>query len=160
MKRSLILTLAAGATLLCAGAAQAGNVQWSIGINLPPVGTVISNGPVYYPAPAQVYYPPAPVYYPPAPVYYPEPAPVYYPAPVTYAPPVVYESPAVVYRAPYGSYREVRPIVYAPRAWERPGHHHDQDWRAVPPGRDARWVPPGHRDERRYRHEERSDYRY
>ena len=56
MKRPVILALAASATLLCAGAAHAGNVHWSVGVNLPPVATVISNGPVwgapaYYPAP-------------------------------------------------------------------------------------------------------------
>jgi hypothetical protein len=50
----LPMLLAAGA--LCAGAAQAGGVQWSVGIQLPapPV--------VYYPAPPQRVYAPAPVY--------------------------------------------------------------------------------------------------
>jgi len=91
---------------LCAGSAQAANVQWSVGINLPAVGTVISNAPVYMPAPV---YAPAPVYYPPAPVYYePPPRVMYRPVPVVYRPvPVVY-----------------RPVpVYAPR---HPGH--GRDW--------------------------------
>ena len=70
MKRPVILALAASAALLGAGAAHAGNVHWSVGVNLPPVATVISNGPVWG-------------------------APAYYPAPVTYAPPVVYEAPVV-----------------------------------------------------------------
>ena len=99
MKRPVILALAATALVLCAGAARAGNVQWSIGVNLPPVATVISNGPVWAPAP------------------------VYYPAPVAYAPPVVYEAPAVVYPV----YGVRRPIVYAPRYVERPYYRHD--WR-------------------------------
>jgi hypothetical protein len=67
---------------VAAGSAQAANVQWSIGINLPPVGTVISSAPVYQP-----YYEPAPVYVQPAPVvvYRPAPVVVYRPEPV-YAP--------------------------------------------------------------------------
>ena len=147
MKRPLILTLAAGAALLCAGAAHAGNVQWSVGINLPPVATVISGGPGYYPGPVPLYRPV------PAPVYYSEPAPVYYPQPEAYAPQVVYEAPAVVYRAPYVGYRDVRPIVYAPRVWDRPYH---RDWRPAP------YVRGGavYREERRHHHDERADYRY
>ncbi|MEP7058419.1 MAG: hypothetical protein ABI809_11680 [Caldimonas sp.] len=140
MKRPLILALAASATLLCAGAAQAGNVHWSVGINLPPVATLISSGPVYYPAPAQVYYP-APVAYAP------------------YAPPVVYEQPEVVYAEPQVVYRAPRVIGYAPRLWERTGYYaprHEGRW--VPPVRDSRWIAP--REGRRYPHNERSEYRY
>ena len=84
MKRLLVLAAAAVATLLVATAANAGGVHWSVGINLPPVATVVSSGPAYYPAPhyrAPVYV--APAYYP-EPVYYP--GPTYYPAPVVYAP--------------------------------------------------------------------------
>lgn len=78
--------LAAAALGLSATAAQAGgNVQWSIGVNLPPVATVISNGPVYHPG---AYYAPAPVYYAPPPVYYAPPV-VYRPAPRYYGPPAV-----------------------------------------------------------------------
>jgi len=59
-RRVLIpMLLAAGA--LCAGGAQAGGVQWSIGIQLPPPPVV------YYPAPPQRVYAPAPVYVQPAP---------------------------------------------------------------------------------------------
>lgn len=129
MKRPVILALAASATLLCAGAAHAGNVQWSIGVNLPPVATVISNGPVWG-------------------------APVYYPAPVAYGPPVVYEAPVI-----YPGYRVPRPIVYAPRVIERPYYGHRSEWRRAP-GHDARWVPPGHRNDRRYHHRGHGDYRY
>ncbi len=84
MKKPLIVAFAAASAMLAAGAAQAGsNVYWSIGLNAPGVGTVISNAPGYY-APAPVYaYPPQVVY---------EPAPrVYYP------PQVVYERPAPIY---------------------------------------------------------------
>ena len=136
MKRPVILALAASAALLGAGAAQAGNVHWSVGVNLPPVATVISNGPVWG-------------------------APAYYPAPVTYAPQVVYEEP-VVYPSydVYPSYGIARPIVYGPRIVERSYYGHRPEWRRGPPGRDARWVPPGHRDERRYHHRDRGDYRH
>jgi len=136
MKRPVILALAASAALLGAGAAHAGNVHWSVGVNLPPVATVISNGPVWG-------------------------APAYYPAPVTYAPQVVYEEP-VVYPSydVYPSYGIARPIVYGPRIVERSYYGHRPEWRRGPPGRDARWVPPGHRDERRYHHRDRGDYRH
>ena len=115
MQRSLILAAAAAATLFTATAANAGgHVNWSVGINLPPVATVVSS-PGYYPAPA--YYG-APAYYP-EPVYYS--APSYYPAPVVYAPRVYAPWPRVGYPAPrYGG------------SWR--GHdqwHHDgrADWR-------------------------------
>ena len=134
MKSPVIIALAASATLLCAGAAHAGNVHWSVGVNLPPVATVISNGPAWVPAP------------------------VYYPEPVTYyAPPVVYDAPAVIY--PGYTTRLPRPIVYAPRVVERPYYGVRHDWRGYGPGRDVRWVPPGHRGERRHHHGEHGDHR-
>ena len=88
VKRPLVLAAAAAATLFAATAAHAGNVHWSVGVSLPPVATVVSSGPAYYPAPvyaAPVYG--APAYYP-EPVYYSNSAPAYsyYPAPVVYAP--------------------------------------------------------------------------
>ena len=67
MKRLLALAAATVASLFTATAAQAGGVHWSVGINLPPVATVVSGGPAYYPAPyygAPAY--PAPVYGAPA----------------------------------------------------------------------------------------------
>ena len=123
MKRLLALA-AAAATLFTAGAAHAGsNVHWSVGINLPPVGTVVSNGPAYYPAPvygAPVYE--APAYYP-EPVYYSAPSYSYYPAPVYYAPrPRVWVAP-------------VRPYYGAPwrggpaRGHDRYPHGNRADWR-------------------------------
>jgi len=47
MTKPLIAALATTASLFAAGAAQAGgHVQWSVGVNLPSVSTVISNFPV------------------------------------------------------------------------------------------------------------------
>jgi hypothetical protein len=86
IKSAFIAVLATAATL-GAGSAHAGGVSWSIGINTPVVGSVISNapypyyGPVYAPAPVyesvpvyrdvpQAYYP-GQVYYRPVPVAYP-----------------------------------------------------------------------------------------
>ena len=121
MKRSLVLAAAAAATLFTATAANAGGVHWSVGINLPPVATVVSSGPAYYPAPAYV----APTYYP-EPVYYS--APAYYPAPVVYAPRVYAPRPRV-WVAPV-----FRPFYGAPwhgPAWEHDKHPHGDrvDWR-------------------------------
>lgn len=89
--RSLLLALASAGTLLCSASAHAGgHVSWSIGINAPVVGAVVSSVPAY------------PVY---APAY--EPYPVYAPAPVYVAPPPVYVRPAPVLYGP--------PAYYYPR---------------------------------------------
>ncbi len=64
-----------------AGTAHAADVHWSIGINLPVVGTVISNAPVYH-APRPVYGPPPVMVYEPAPRVVYRPVPVYAPQPV------------------------------------------------------------------------------
>jgi len=92
-RKSSIAAALLAVGIVCVGTAHASNVQWSIGINLPPVGTVIASEPVYQAAPT--YYAPAPVYVQPAPVvvYRPAPRVVYRPEPV-YAP--RYYSPAVV----------------------------------------------------------------
>src|SRR5205814_8661092 len=84
MRKQIAIALASAACALATGAAHAGNVYWSVGINAPPIGTVISNAPVYAPAP--VYVAPPPVVYEPEPV-------VYAPPPVVYVP-----RPRVVYR--------------------------------------------------------------
>lgn len=76
MKRTLVLALAAVATLFGATTAQAARVGWSVGINVPPVGAFV--------APAYPAYAP-PVAYAPRPRYV-EPAPVYVAPPVVYAP--------------------------------------------------------------------------
>lgn len=84
MIRKLATALLAAAALAGATAAQAGT-HWSIGINLPVAGMVVSDG---------RYVEPAPVYYAPAPVYY-APAPRYVEREVYYTPPlrVIYETP-------------------------------------------------------------------
>lgn len=103
MIKSAVLALATTAAALCAAPAHAGGVSWSIGINTPPVSTVISNGSGYYghgyrggygrgygPGYGRVYAP-APVYHAPAPVYRVPPRVAYYPPAVVYRPvPVVY----------------------------------------------------------------------
>jgi hypothetical protein len=86
MLRSLFATTLATAALLGATAAQAGT-HWSVGINLPLNGVVVSNG-VRYVEPAPVYYAPPPVIY--------APAPRYVQRDVYYAPP-----PRVVYETSY-----------------------------------------------------------
>ncbi len=118
--RKLITIAALG---LATSWAHAGGVNWSIGINLPPIGTVISNAPIYHPGHAVPYYDPAPA------VIY-RPVPVYRPAPVYYSP-----SPVVVYRpAP----RYIGQHGYVDH---RHGHHRNRGW-----DRDHRWEGPQHRN--------------
>lgn len=74
------------ALLAGTGAAQARDVNWSVGIGVPGVVVGASNG--YYAPPPPVYVAPRPIYYaPPPPVYYAPPRPVYYAPPAYYAPP-------------------------------------------------------------------------
>ena len=98
--RSLYALAAATGVALAAlggvGAAQARDVNWSVGVSAPGVAVGVGNAYPVYSSPAPVYYAPPPVYYappPPPPVYYAPPRPVYY------APPVVVSPP------PYGYYR-------------------------------------------------------
>jgi len=112
MNKTIILALAASGALLCSANAEArGHVSWSIGINAPVVGAVVSNGPVYgYPV-----YESYPVYAP-AP-YYVQPAPVYYgPAPVVYGPPAYYYGSHYGYRGYRGYRGGYGPGPY-PRHW-------------------------------------------
>jgi len=75
-KTPFLAALALAGGLLATGAAHAGDVRWSVNINVP--------GPVYA----------EPVYYAPPPVYYAPPPPVYYqPRPVLVRPPAVVYSP-------------------------------------------------------------------
>jgi hypothetical protein len=103
---------------LAAGVAQArSDVYWSIGINAPidhgvTLGTVISNGPRYQPAP--VYYAPRPIYYAPAPVYY-DARPVYV-------------QPRHVYVEPWHGHRHGRQHHRRHDRWEgRHGDDHRHD---------------------------------
>lgn len=143
MNKFIILALAAAGTLLSAGAARAADVHWSLGINLPVPGLVITGAP-YYREPVRVYapvpaYAPAPVYYQPEPVYYqPEP---------------VYVQPEPVYYPRHPQWRHhYRP---APVVVEVPSYQ--PGWQAV--------TYPRYRDERRedrheWRHEERHEDRH
>ncbi len=126
MKKPLIAALATAATLAAGAAHAGGNVQWSVGVDLPNVSTVISNFPVP-PLPrvvvrqAPVVYERAPVIYERAPVMYEQAPVVYEQAPMVYepAPRVVYQRPVVVYQQPAVVYRPV-PVVYE-RNWDRDG---------------------------------------
>lgn len=134
MKRSIVLAGIAAATLLAAGAAQAGNVNWSVGINLPPVTTYVSNGPdYYYPAPV---YAPRRVYREPQPVYY-------------VAPPRAYAHPHVW----------LPPLPPLPRLppppWAHGGGHHAGHW-----DRGQRWNHDRQgRDDRHHDRGRRGDWR-
>jgi hypothetical protein len=126
MKKQIAIALATLACAAATSAAHAGNVHWSIGINLPPIGTVVSNAPVYG-APAPVYYQPAPVYYQPAPVYVAPPQVVYRPVPAA------------------GYYRAAPVVVYGGGRW-----HGQRDWRdgrhdEYGDRRDGRWGEPERR---------------
>ena len=89
MKR-LFLLVPAAAALFAATAAQAGGVSWSVGVNVPPVATVVTSGPAWAPAPVRVV-PGAVVYSTPA----------YAPAPIVYDEPYVTPYPYVVPRVGY-----------------------------------------------------------
>jgi hypothetical protein len=104
MQRSFVLAAAAAATLMTATVANAGGVNWSIGINVPPIAAVVG-APAYYPAPA--YYA-SPAY----------PAAAYYPPPVAYAPrPRFWLPPAPpLPRVFWGGHRDV---------WHRDGGYRD-----------------------------------
>jgi hypothetical protein len=83
MKRPLVLALAAAATLFGATAANAARVDWSIGINVPPVGAVVSPAYAGYAAYA------APVGYAPLPRFVVSPPPIeYLPRPHLWLPPL------------------------------------------------------------------------
>jgi hypothetical protein len=103
MNKSIAVALIASAATLTAGAAQARDVSWSVGINLPVPRIVL-------PVPQVVVSAPVP-YYQPEPVYY-QPAPVYAPAPVVYRRAPVYVQPV--------------PVVY-PRYYPAWHHRHDHD---------------------------------
>lgn len=115
MTKPLIAALAATASLFAAGAAQAGgDVQWSVGVNLPNVSTVISNFPV--PVLPTVVVRQAPVVYSPEPV-------VVHPAPR-----VVHQREVVVVQRPVVVHQPVQvahgkwaaPVEYR-RGWDRDG---------------------------------------
>jgi hypothetical protein len=110
MRMPVIASLAACAALVAAGSAHAGgNVQWSVGVNLPNVATVISNFPVPVLPQVVVHAPPQVVYREPRPVV------------VQPVPRVVYQPHVVVVGRPV-------PVSYGPywrhgryRNWDRDG---------------------------------------
>lgn len=120
MFRSLSLIFAAGVALFGATAAHAGT-HWSVGINLPVPGVVVTNGGYYVSEPQPVYYAPAPL------VRY-APVPVYEAPPVYVAPQVVYSNEQPDYEVPY------RAEPY--RVWN--GDRHSQ-WEQHREFERARW---------------------
>lgn len=126
MNKTVMVALASLTTMMCVGSAHAGGVSWSIGIGVPGVETVISNGPFYQAVPRV--YVPRPVIYAPVPVYVQPPVVVYRPAPVVYRPaPVTYyvvPPPVVMQVSPV--YRPV-PMVAYPRDWGREAYWQDRD---------------------------------
>ena len=110
MLRPILAAMVASAALFGANAAQAGT-HWSIGINLPPAGIVVSDGGRYYE--------PAPVYYAPPPVVY-APAPRYVQRDVYYAP-----APRVIYET---SYRDRRWDGRDDRRQWRQSERHEHRW--------------------------------
>lgn len=126
MIRSFFVAAIAAGTSLFGAAAHAGT-HWSVGINLPVPGFVVSNGGYYDESPAPVYYAPVPT-----PRYVARD--VYYEAPRAYAPPrVVYSTPEVVYREPYRDWqghwesRWERHREFEHARWEHERHEHHGD---------------------------------
>ena len=142
--KTRLIAAAALTTAMFAGAAHAGDVNWSIGIHAPigpgaTIGTVISNrhvAPVVVTPP--VVYAPAPVVYTPPRVVYAPPPRVVVPAPVVHAPPV------------YVPRRVVMAPVWLHGRWVYPDahrrHHADRDGWRDDRGRwdDDRRGPPVH----------------
>ena len=90
MIKSALFALVTATTALGATSAHAGGVSWSIGINAPAIGAVVSNAPGYYYDDPYDAYGPAPIYAP-APVYRAAPRVIYEPRPIYYRPqPIVY----------------------------------------------------------------------
>jgi hypothetical protein len=138
MFRPLSLIFAAGVALFGATAANAGT-HWSIGVNLPVPGVVVTNGGGYFVRE------PAPVYYAPAPV-------------VRYAPVPAYEAPAYV--EPRVRYLDEEPVYEVPyrvdsyRSWD---DDRGARWERPREAEHARWSHARHeREERRW---ERDDHR-
>ena len=125
---AVLAVAALGAT----GAAQAGGVFWSLGVDSPGLALGLSNAPPVYVAPQPVYVQPQPVYLQPQ-GYYVQPAPVY-----------EQRRPVVV--APYPVYRA---------GWVRPGYYGD-GWRGREQWRDHRGREDRH-DHRGHEYDHRDD---
>lgn len=125
MIKSALFALVTATAALGATSAHAGGVSWSIGINAPAIGAVVSNAPGYYYDDPYYAYGPAPIY---------APAPVY-----RAAPRVIYEPRPIYYRP--------QPIVYPRHSW---GHDRGSRWdhRGHRGGRDHDGRRDGHRGDR------------
>jgi len=127
------LALAAGAVIVvwgAAGAAQARDVVWSVGVGSPGIQVGVTNAPQVVHA--------RPIIVAPQTVYMHQPPVVVHPRPVYhYGQPVVVMAPRTYY--------------YAPSAWVPPGHR--PGWRARHDDRRDRW------DDRRGRGFDRHDHR-
>lgn len=138
MFRSLSLIFSASVALFGATAAHAGT-HWSVGINVPVPGVVVTNGGYYVSEPAPVYYAPVPT--------------------VRYAPAPVYDAPPV-YVAPRGVYSIEQPVYEVPyraepyRAWDGDRYSH---WERHRDFERARWEHARH--ERGERHWDRGEHR-
>ena len=108
MSKSIVLALITSAAALVAVPAHAGNVSWSVGINLPLPHVVLPAPPVFVAAAPVPVYASEPVYYQREPVY--APAPVYYQRQPVYVRPVPVAYPRYYYQQP---------------AWQH--HHRDHD---------------------------------
>lgn len=137
-KASIAAALLALGTVF-AGSAHATDMQWSVGISLPQVETVISSAPVRYHTTQPVYMP-APVFVQPAPmvVYRPAPVVVYRPVPVE---PVRYYGPGVIrsgWVVPARGHRHDRHDRRDDRRDDRHDRHHDEYGDSH---RGDRWAP-------------------
>lgn len=138
MFRPLSMIFAAAVAVFGATAANAGT-HWSIGVNLPVPGIVVTNGGYYVSEPAPVYYAPAPV------MRY-APVPVYEAPPVYVQPEVVYPYEQRVYEVPY----RVEPY----HAWDE---ERDSRWERHREFERGRWANARH--ERKVHRWDRDDHR-
>ncbi len=138
MFRSLSMIFAAGVALLGATAAHAGT-HWSVGINVPVPGVVVTNGGYYVSEPAPLYYAPAPT--------------------VRYAPVPVYEAPPA-YVTPQGVYSNEQPVYDVAYSAERNrvwNGDRDSRWQEHREFEHARWEHA--RREREEQHWDRGEHR-
>lgn len=127
MRKQIALVFAALALSMAGASAHAGtHVSWSVGINVPPVATVVTSVPVAVP-PAPVVYAP-PVYVEEPVVYVPPPRVIYRPVPVVVRPSYYYRPAPVIYTG--GHYRGG---WYGDRGWNHDGGHwHDHGGQPSP----------------------------
>ena len=138
MARTLLSAVVLATGLIGATAAHA-DTHWSIGINVPVPGVVVSNDGYYVQDPRPVYYAPAPVVrYAPVPRY--APAPIYF-EPSGYSPPVVYE--------------QLQPVDLVPRRERRS----DQDfhWERSAEFEHAPWEHERHQRHEHWEHDDEGD---